>query len=255
MAALGRRALARPTRRATCRARSTRCRGWRSRCRRTARRSSPSRTSRATSGPAPVWTTAGPHTARIRPPAARARPDALGHLGHQQALGLLRRHLRGHELERARRPAGRSRGCTRTPSLPTTTRSPGRTRCIGHGAAPRSSAHDQRAVHLRVLDVEPVAVDPHLGGQVGGGVEAGRQHAVAIGTAPARRRPASTRLAPCTCSSLEQAASASSSSARDLDAGPGSGRRWSCRSRRRRSGSRRRRRGSRRASWPGSASR
>ena len=37
------------------------------------RSTQPSRTMRATSGPAPVWITAGPHTARTRPPAALAR--------------------------------------------------------------------------------------------------------------------------------------------------------------------------------------
>ena len=44
-----------------------------------------------------------------------------------------------------------------------------------------SGRDDQGAVHLRVVDVDPVATDPHLGGQVGRRVEALGQDAVDVG--------------------------------------------------------------------------
>jgi hypothetical protein len=52
-----------------------------------------------------------------------------------------------------------------------------------HGRGPhrRPVEHDQAAVHLGVLHVDPAAAHPHRGGQVGGGVEAGRQDAVPVG--------------------------------------------------------------------------
>ena len=105
------------------------------------------------------------------------------------------------------------------------------------GADPAVVDHEP-AVHLRVLDRHPLAVDEHVGGQVGGGVEAGGQHAVPVGGDQRRGVRCATRLAPWTCSSSSSGPSSSSSpSAR---CGPGSDRCWSARSRRRRSRRRRR---------------
>jgi hypothetical protein len=39
----------------------------------------------------------------------------------------------------------------------------------------------QRTVHLGVLDRQPASVDPHVGAEVGGGVEAVGQHPVHVG--------------------------------------------------------------------------
>ena len=141
----------------------------------------PPRTRRARSGPAPVWITAGPHTARTLPPPARARADPLGHLGDEQLLGLLRRHLRAHELERAG-AAGPVEGLH--PHAVARRPRPGRPPAPGAWGTVRtrpSGRHDQAAVHLRVLHVDPPAADADLGGQVGGGVEALGQDAVDVG--------------------------------------------------------------------------
>ena len=73
----------------------------------------------------------GQHLARPRPWPARMR---VGHVGHEQRLGLLRRHLRGHELERARRRgAARAAAPARRRCRPRPGRR-SRTRCIGDGA-------------------------------------------------------------------------------------------------------------------------
>ena len=90
----------------------------------------PPRTSRATSGPPPVWITAGPHTASTDAPAARAP--------RMRSATCLTRRPFGFSDDtsesmnsKADRPRDGSGACTRTPWLPTTTRSPTRTRCMG----------------------------------------------------------------------------------------------------------------------------
>ena len=90
----------------------------------------PSRTRVATSGPAPVWITAGPHTARSFPPPARALRMRSATSATRSAFGFsddTSEAMNSNGL----RPLGRSRGRTRTPSEPHTTRSPMRTVCMG----------------------------------------------------------------------------------------------------------------------------
>ena len=94
----------------------------------------PPATSCATAGAPPVCTTAGPHTASTRPPAVlggaqRGRPPAAT----SSAFGFSddTSEFMNSKWRMSRSWRG---GCTRTPSWPTTTRSPARMRCIGHGA-------------------------------------------------------------------------------------------------------------------------
>jgi len=112
------------------------------------------------------------------PPARVASiADALGHLRHEQVLGLLGRHLRRHELEGARAawPFQRLHAHALVAyNDPIAHPYP----VHGHRAHDRIVEHYQRTVHLGVFDVEPAAVEPHLGRQVRGGVETGREHAV-----------------------------------------------------------------------------
>ena len=146
----------------------------------------PSRTSRATSGPAPVWMTAGPHDEQLAPSASRA-PDAPRDLGDEQPLRLLARHLRGHERERVgRRPrlpapvrAASRAGRTRTPVVPDDDEVAAARRGPSARRAPTPIGRDdERAVHLRALDVEPAPVDLHRRRQVRRRVEAAREDAV-----------------------------------------------------------------------------
>ena len=146
----------------------------------------PSRTSRATAGPPPVWMTAGPQTARTVARrgrwAARMRSATCA---TSSALGFSE-DTSEFMNSKARRSRSRSGAWTRTPSWPTTIAVAGAHAVHRHGAhdgrpSPSPSSDDEAAVHLRVLDGHPVAVDAHVGGEVGGGVEAGREHAVAVG--------------------------------------------------------------------------
>ena len=103
----------------------------------------PSRTMVATSGPAPVWITAGPHTASSLPPPARARRIRSATSATSKAFGFsddTSEAMNSNGL----RPLGRSSGRTRTPSEPHTTRSPMRIRCIGAVRAVVLSAETTR---------------------------------------------------------------------------------------------------------------
>ena len=104
--------------------------------------------------------------------------DPVGDLLHHERLRLLRAHLAVHELEhRGASLLGRSVD-------PHTAVADHDLVADAHpvhrdGAHP-ATVDDEPAVHLRVLHRHPLAVDEHVGGEVGGGVEAGREHAVAV---------------------------------------------------------------------------
>ena len=83
----------------------------------------PCSTSAARSGPAPVWIAAGPATSRTRPPSSRAARIRSATWRISRALGFSEDTS---EFMNSNAPATlrRSGGRTRTPSRPTTTRSP-----------------------------------------------------------------------------------------------------------------------------------
>ena len=172
-------------RRARCRARATRCRGWRSRCRRRGPAIHPPRTRRATAGPPPVWTTAGPahgqDAGRRRPgPSASGRPEpgswvALGFsVETSESMNSNAEHAPGPLGGAHPHPVGphhdarRRRGC-------------GAAAWSGPSRPSPVAVDDEPAVHLGPVGRDPAAVEADLGGQVGGGVEARRER---------RRRPA-----------------------------------------------------------------
>ena len=173
----------------------------------------PSRTSPATAGPPPVWidggTTHGEH-----PLAALAcRPHALGDLGDEDRLRLLRADLGVHELEGAT-VARLLRRVDADTDLPDDDEIAGPDPVHRHGPHRRAvGGDDEPAVHLRVGDRHPVAVEADVGRQVRRRVEALGKHAVdarprrasrrrrrrgwrrARPTAPARRRARPRRCA------------------------------------------------------------
>ncbi len=98
--------------------------------------------------------------------------DAVGDLLHHQRLGLLRGHLAAHELE-GRRPSRLGRRMHPHPTATDDDLVADAHPVHRDRAGPAVGDHDG-AVHLRVLDGQPPALDPHVGGQVGGGVEVDR---------------------------------------------------------------------------------
>ena len=139
----------------------------------------PSRTSRATSGPAPVWITAGPHTASILPPVLAARMRAATSPTSRpfgfsdetsdamNSNGLAPRGRSGGAARARRRDRRRSR-------------SPARTRCIG-AVRRRPSASRTTAQSISGFSTStqwPPMPDRRR--QVGGGVEARGQDAVGV---------------------------------------------------------------------------
>ncbi len=90
----------------------------------------PASTRRARSGAPPVWTTAGPATTSTFPPRSRAARSRSATLATSSAFGFSEEtsEAMNSNIWVSRAVAG---ACTRTPSLPTTTRSPARTLCIG----------------------------------------------------------------------------------------------------------------------------
>ena len=86
------------------------------------------------------------------------------------------------------------------------------------GRAALGVDHDA-AVHLLVLDVDPLAAEPDLGAEVGGAVEALGERAVHVGRRRCGSRPASTGTAPCGWISARIASSCSARVGAHLDAG------------------------------------
>ena len=102
----------------------------------------PSRTIFATSSLAPVWTTAGPSTARIFSPAARVRFIAWAISRTLTALGFSLETALVMNSNSSCFFSAASIGKTRMPVRPTTTRSPALTPAIGthRAAAPSGSS-------------------------------------------------------------------------------------------------------------------
>ncbi len=129
----------------------------------------------------PVWTTAGPSTARIFSPASRVRFMAraisrtVTPLGFSLETGLA---MNSKRFWRAWVSAGK----TRSPCRPTTIRSPLRTSVMGMQRAGAAFRIDEdSAVHFLVFDVDPLAADAHLSSVVGGAVELLGEGAVHVG--------------------------------------------------------------------------
>ena len=139
----------------------------------------PSRTMVATSGPAPVWITAGPHTARSFPPPARARRIRSATSATRSAFGF------SDETSEAMnsnglRPLGRSSGRTRTPSGAADDEvahaGPGASGRCGPSVLSAETTRPQSISGFSTSSHSPA--DLHRRGEVGGGVEPGRQHPV-----------------------------------------------------------------------------
>ena len=128
----------------------------------------------------------------------------LGDLAHQQRLRLLAGHRRVHEPEglllAARRGAGAAPPGRRWRRRPP---APGPHVADRHGAhAGRRPVDDQPAVHLRAAHPQPLAVQPHQGLEVGGGVEVVGEDAVRSARAGESPSPGSTWLTPWVCSRI-----------------------------------------------------
>ena len=104
--------------------------------------------------------------------------DALHDLLDEQRLRLLRRHVGVHELEVAH--VARPRRRVHPDAVEADDDLVAGLHSVHRHRAHRGVGHDDAAVHLRVLDGAPVAVDAHVGGEVGRRVEACGQHAVAV---------------------------------------------------------------------------
>src|SRR5438105_5633091 len=111
--------------------------------------------------------------------AVPAPPDPVGDLADEKILGLLRRDLRRHELEGGGAP-GALEGLHPHAVEPYDDVVAGPHPVHGLGADPRRVANDQRAVHLRVLDVDPVTTQANLCREVGRRVEALGKNAVGL---------------------------------------------------------------------------
>ncbi len=181
----------------------------------------PSRTSAATDGPAPVWMTAGPHTASTLAPPSLARRIRVRDLVDQQRLGLLGGDLGVHELEGVDSARPRRR------------RRPGRPRCRprpGHRCAPdawarRSCGPDGRTPARSPSRAGPGrSTGPRRGPRWAGWSSSRSRPGTHRRARPpgVRRRRSSTRLAPWIWSSSSSDCRASASAATDLEAGPGS---------------------------------
>ena len=179
-----------------CRRGPARCRGWPGRCRRRARRGSRRGSAGRRARRPPVWTMAGPSTARIFSPAARVRRMAAAISRTRHPLGLLAGDGAGHELEQVL--AGGAVGREDAQPLPADDdRSPLRTSVIGMQRAGVALGIDEdAAVHLLVVHVDPVAVQADLGAVVGGAVEALGEGAVDVGRRRSRSPAAETGTAP-----------------------------------------------------------
>ncbi len=165
----------------------------------------PERISAQNASTEPVCTTAGPSTHRIFLPlglhAAHRLRDPLDH----QALWLLRGNLARHEREGL--PAAAARPLERVHldrrRGPQTIRSPATTSLIGMVRA-RRPVDDDAAVHLGVLDPDPFAGDPDLGGQVRRRVEALSGKTPSWSAAMSSTSPVSGGVAPRSASLSEQ---------------------------------------------------
>ena len=145
----------------------------------------------------PVWTTAGPSTARIFSPAALVRRMAAAisrtvtPLGFSLDTGLAMNSnrlcraavSRGEDAQALPADDDRDRPCAR--------------RVIGRQRAVVSSDVDQdAAIHLLILDLDPVAAEADLRAVVGGAVEALGKGPVHVGRLDRRSRRPMTGTAP-----------------------------------------------------------
>ena len=112
--------------------------------------------------PLPVWTTAGPATISVLPPDWRfsASSWAIRRMASSFGFSVETALFMKPNVSASR---GRSSGKTRTPAWPITIVSPTRTSFIGtQRAVPRERSIDDAAVHLLIVDRNPLATQPDL---------------------------------------------------------------------------------------------
>ena len=121
---------------------------------------------------------AGPATTSILPPRAANFPHLLCNFLDDETLGVFRRNIAAHKAEyfAFTRALGRQDSdavVTHDHELSPTDRRGGNHFGLGIGRA-----DDDGEIHLRVLHVDPVAIEAHLRGQVSGRVEFRRQNPI-----------------------------------------------------------------------------